>query len=118
MSPCCFIALSTFDIKLILNFCYIVDVKCYIIMALIFFLITNEHLSIRLSHSFSSPVMLKLMSLAHIAIVIVVFSLLIFIHNGCCIFVGYIYCKYLFPICSSSFSFMISFAEVKFLIFI
>lgn len=118
MSPCCFISLSTFDIKLILNFCYIVDVKCYIIMALIVFLVTNEHLFIHLSHSFSSPVILKSTSLAHIAIVIVVFSLLIFIHNGCCIFVGYIYCKYLFLVCSSSFSFMISFAEVKFLFYV
>lgn len=90
--------------------------KCYIIMGFIFFLITNEHLFICLSYSFSSSVILKLMSLAHIFIVIVVFSLLVFIHDGYCIFVGYMFCKYLFPVRDSLFSFMISFDKIRFLI--
>lgn len=40
-----------------------------------------------------------------------------FIHDRYCIFVGYMYCKYLFPICGSSFSFMTPCDEIKFLIF-
>lgn len=43
------------------------------------------------------------MSLAHITIVIAVFSLLGFIHDEYYIVVGYMYCKYLFPVCGSSF---------------
>lgn len=68
------------------------------------FLPINEHLSLCSSYSFSSSLILKLMSLAHISVVIVVFSLLIFTHNGYCIFVGYMYGTYLFLVCGSSFS--------------
>lgn len=56
-------------------------------MVLIFFQRTNEHIFMCLNYSLSSSVICVLMSLAHISI-IVAFPLLIFIHDGYCIFVG------------------------------
>ena len=66
-------------------------------MVLVFFQITNEHLFMCMSHSFSSSAICVLIYLAHISIVIV-FSLLIFIHDGYCVSLGYMHCTYLFPV--------------------
>lgn len=84
-------------------------------MVLIFFWITNEHLFMCLSYSFSSSVICVLIYLAHISIVIVVLSVLIVIRDGYCISVGYMHYTYLFPVCGISLSFMAHFDEIRFL---